>query len=360
MNAASPSRLAGKLLVTGFDGPILTTSTADALARGERAGCILFKRNMPSAAATRALNDSIRRASGRTPLIAVDEEGGRVSRLPPGEPRLPPMRVLGAIGDPELAQLAGRAVGARLSELGFNLDFAPVLDVDSNPANPVIGDRSFGASPKLVAQLGLAFADGLNAARVLACGKHFPGHGDTDKDSHFDLPVVRHSRDRLDRVELAPFREAARRGLDAIMSAHVVIEAIEPNVPATFSHRAMTELLRGELGFQGALFSDDLEMRAVSALRSAEESAVLSIMAGCDILLVCKEEEIADRVHAALVREIEKSPAFAERAADAARRSDALVHKASVLEASRHDGAPSLHDVLSEIEEAIGRSTVVP
>lgn len=342
------SSLAGALLVTGFDGPTLTGRSAEALTRGERAGLILFKRNLPDVAGTLALTAAIRAATpaGLPALVAVDEEGGRVSRLPPGEPRLGPMRALGARGDEALVHDAGHAVGARLFELGFNWDFAPILDVDSNPANPVIGDRSFSRDPAEVARLALAFARGLNAGGVLACGKHFPGHGDTDKDSHFDLPVVRHDRARLDALELLPFRRAAEAGLESIMSAHVVMEAIDARVPATFARSAMTTLLREELGFRGVLVSDDLEMKAVAADHAPEESALIAIGAGCDLLLVCKEEDAADACHAALTREIEKSAAFRARASEAAGRVAALRDRARTLGEMRRPG-PSIAEVLA-------------
>lgn len=365
MTTPSPRSIAGQLLVTGFDGASLTARTRSALERGERAGCILFKRNLPSIEATRALTRSIHEAAAAhgadsPALVAIDEEGGRVSRLPPGELRLPPMRMFGAIGDADLVRDAGRALGARLLELGFNLDFAPILDVDSNPNNPVIADRSFGSTPEQVTELGLALAEGLTLGGVLACGKHFPGHGDTDKDSHFDLPVIRHDRARLDAVELAPFRAAARAGIDSIMSAHVVIDAIDASVPATFSRRAMTDLLRTELGFEGVLVSDDLEMRAVSALEPPEESSRIAVLAGCDLLLICKDEDSADRAHEALTREIEGSAAFRERAVQAATR---VARMRAVAAERAQRGATvgrSLSDILETIEDAIGRSTVVP
>lgn len=363
MSQDAAARTAGRLLVTGFDGPELSARTREALRRGERAGCILFKRNLDSAEQTRALTASIQAASASRALVAIDEEGGRVSRLPAGEARLPPMRMLGVLGDAELVFDAGRAIGARLFQLGFNLDFAPILDVDSNPANPVIGDRSFGASPERVAQLAVAFARGLNAGGVLSCGKHFPGHGDTDKDSHFDLPVIRHDRARLDRVELLPFRAASAHNMDSIMSAHVVIEALEPGEPATFSKRAMTDLLRGELGFQGVLVSDDLEMRAVSARCDAGEAALRAVRAGCDLLLVCKSEDEADRAHAALVAEIAASSAFAARAEEAGARVDRMRARAAELAMRGPQQGADLEQVLSRIADAgasLGRPTVIP
>jgi len=251
---------------------------------------------------------------------------------------------------------AGQALGRHLLALGFNLNFAPILDVDSNPQNPVIGDRSFSPKPDEVARLAIALAEGLTQGGVLACGKHFPGHGDTDKDSHFDLPVIRHERAHLDEIELVPFRAASAAGLDSMMSAHIVVEALARGTVATFSHAVMTKLLRDDLGFRGALFSDDLEMRAVSAGTGPEESAVLSIAAGCDLVLVCKDEEFADRAFEALVKEIEKSAAFRERANEAAARSRELAQKAAEREAAPPMPGPSLAEVVGEIEARASRT----
>ncbi|NUO53510.1 MAG: beta-N-acetylhexosaminidase, partial [Polyangiaceae bacterium] len=331
-------RLAGSLLVTGFDGPKLSARTERALARGERAGVILFRRNAPDVASIASIAAAVQ--ATRPPeeidplLVAIDEEGGRVSRLPAPEVKLPPMRLVGRIGSADLARRSGFAVGARLCALGVNLDFAPILDVDSNPNNPVIGDRSFSSNPGVVAELALAFAQGLRDGGVLPCGKHFPGHGDTDKDSHHDLPVLTHDRGRLDAIELVPFRAACKAGIESIMSAHVVVRAFDPNVPATLSSSMMTDLLRTQLGFGGVLISDDLEMRAVAATYPVEESAVRAVLAGCDLLLVCSDEDLADRAHAALATEIEASSTFASRAREAAGRVQTLRARARTLAAS--------------------------
>jgi beta-N-acetylhexosaminidase len=236
-----------------------------------------------------------------------------VRRLPAPALALPPMRRLGQHGDPELARRVGSVLGRELSALGFNLDFAPVLDVDSNPKNPIIGDRAFSDDPNQVARLARAFARGLNDAGVLACGKHFPGHGDTDRDSHLDLPVVRHDRKHLDAVELPPFRAASHAGLPALMTAHVVYEGLDPGVVATLSHKISTQLLRSELGFGGVLFSDDLEMKAVADRYPIGKIAVAAIAAGCDALLVCKDPERAAQAHDALTERAEHDDAFAAR-----------------------------------------------
>jgi beta-N-acetylhexosaminidase len=316
--------LSGELLVSGFEGTVLDAPLEAALRSGRRAGVILFRRNIESLEQVAALNARIARSAGDVPLlVSVDQEGGRVERLKAPFPELPPMRELGRAGDVRRIEDAGQTVGRALAELGFTLDFAPVLDVDSNPDNPVIGDRAFSDDPAAVARLAGAFARGLAAGGVLACGKHFPGHGDTDTDSHLDLPFVRHDAARLRSVELAPFAALAGE-LPALMSAHVVYDALDPGVPATLSHRIATELLRGELGFRGVLFSDDLEMRALADRYTVEEAAIGAIAAGCDVLLVCRDAELADRAHEALCREAERSDAFRARCEEAAARSRGL------------------------------------
>lgn len=317
-------KLCGQLLVGGFDGTELPPRYAKALREGRRAGAILFRRNFEGGVhAAARLCAALRDASGpdRPPFIGVDQEGGRVARLGPPVLALPPMRALGALGDLDLVRRAAEALGAELAAIGFNLDFAPVLDVDSNPANPVIGDRAFGRDARTVTRCGVAFARGLQDRNVLACGKHFPGHGDTSVDSHFDLPVVAHSRARLDYVELPPFRAASGAGIASMMTAHVVCEALDPGVPATLSRAVCGSLLRAEIGFEGVLFSDDLEMAAIAARYPIETAAVEAIWAGCDALLVCKDEDAQDRAHEALVRRAERDARFRDRCVEAATRS---------------------------------------
>jgi beta-N-acetylhexosaminidase len=314
------SELCGHLIVGGFDGPSLSERYARALREGRRAGAILFRRNLPELDVAAELCQSIARVSRFPPFIGVDQEGGRVTRLPAPFLTLPPMRALTALGDVDLVRRAASAVAAELSALGFNLDFAPVLDVDSNPDNPIIGDRAFSRDPELVARYALAFAQGLADEGVLACGKHFPGHGDTSVDSHVALPVLAHDRAQLDKVELIPFRAAARARMPTLMTAHVVCEGVDPGVPATLSTRISTDLLRRELGFEGVLFSDDLEMAAVAARYPIDHSAVEAIRAGCDVLLVCKDEDLQDQAHEALVREAERDASFRARCEEAAQR----------------------------------------
>ncbi len=314
--------LCGQLLVGGFEGHTLTASFAEALGKGERGGAVLFRRNLtPDIHATARLNASIRDAcrADLPPLIAVDQEGGRVARL--GSPLLvlPPMREIGRTGDPLFVARVAEAQATELAALGFTMNFAPVLDVHTRAENPIIGDRAFASTPEAVALLGVAYAEGLARGGVLACGKHFPGHGDTTTDSHFDLPVVAHDRARLEAVELPPFRAAASAGIAALMTAHVLFPALDPAVPATLS-RAVCTHLRREIGFRGVLISDDLEMKAVADRFGIEETAVRSIDAGCDLILVCRDEALQARAHAALVDRAARDGAFRARCVEAADR----------------------------------------
>lgn len=314
----------GRLIFGGFAGTSLPARFMRALVDGRRAGAIVFGRNVEGPEQVAALNGQVLEAGG---MVAVDQEGGPVARLKDPVLKLPPMRRLGFIDDPGLTERVAHALGTQLRSLGFSIDFAPVLDVDSNPDNPVIGDRSFGSEPDVVTRHGLAFARGLQAAGIAACGKHFPGHGDTDVDSHLALPVVARSREVFDAVELAPFRAAAQTDLAAVMSAHVVYRGPEgDSAPATLDPRFATALLREELGFDGVLFSDDLEMGALSKTLglAIEDAAVAAVRAGCDAVLICSDEEAQDCAFEALVRETERDAGFAARVTEAAGRIDAL------------------------------------
>ena len=317
--------MAGNVMVCGFSGTEAPPTIHSWLGEEAVAGLILFKRNIDDLHQATALIDSC--VEGTDPvnpiLVGVDQEGGRVARF--GDPiiRLPAMRTLAAAEDARLTRDAASVLGRQLRAIGVNLDFAPVLDVDTNPDNPVIGDRAFGRTPGAVIEHALAFADGLHAGGVLSCGKHFPGHGDTDLDSHVALPTLRHDRGRLEEVELQPFRAAAGR-LPSLMTAHVVFEAVDPDVPATMSRTVIAELLRNDVGFEGAVFSDDLEMKAITDRYSIEEAGVLAIEAGCDLLLVCSDLEAAARLRETLATEADRSEPFRARLAEARARANAL------------------------------------
>ena len=279
----------------GFHGKAASPEVLELVRRGVY-GVVLFARNVEDAEQVAALVAELKRAAGRPLLVAVDQEGGRVARLraPQGFTELPPMRALGDTGDEVLARDAGLLLGRELRAVGIDQDFAPVVDVDTNPANPVIGDRSLSRDPEIVGRLGTALALGLQAAGVAACAKHFPGHGDTSQDSHHDLPRLPHALERLERVELAPFRALARAGVASVMTAHVVFEALDRRRPATLSPEVM-RLLRDRVGFEGCAISDDLEMKAVAEHFPLEEAAPGSVAAGVDALLVCHRTEVQHR-----------------------------------------------------------------
>ncbi len=318
-------RLCGQLIVGGFSGETLPDSYRDALAAGERGGAILFRRNIRSLDQTASLCDAITRAGGSgataPPFVAVDQEGGRVSRLPAPFTVLPPMRTLGEIDDIALTAHAGKVIANELGALGFNLNFAPVMDVDSNPKNPIIGDRAFGRDARTVMRHGVAFLRGLQDGGVLACAKHFPGHGDTSLDSHLELPTVDCDEARLMQTEIPPFRAASGAGVAAMMTAHVVYPALDPDVPATFSRTICSSLLRRQMAFEGVLFSDDLEMGAIANHHGVGHAAVEAIWAGCDVLLICKDESLQDQALKALVDKAQGNSAFRERCEQAVQRS---------------------------------------
>jgi Beta-glucosidase-related glycosidases len=313
-----------RLLLVGFPGREVDGDLGGLIDAGVL-GAILFGRNVGTAAETALLLRALKSRAGRPFPVAVDQEGGRVARLR-GAPytALPPMRAIGQRGDPELARRVGRLLAFELRATGFDWDFAPVLDVDSNPANPVIGDRSFGAGPAEVARLGVALAEGMEHGGVASCGKHFPGHGDTFQDSHLTLPVLEHGLERLEAVELVPFAAYSRAGLASVMTAHVRFPALGEDVVATVSRRAMTGLLRERLGFQGLVVSDDLEMKAIA---DPEVAAVEAVRAGVDVLLVCHHAAVQHRVLDALVAAVRKGHLPEERLRDAHARIDALVKR---------------------------------
>jgi len=304
---------------------------------------ILFKRNLELAVepggllpqevcdldALDALSRELHRAApdGTPALISVDQEGGLVQRVRAPATQWPPMRAHDGFAPPEDAELAaevGRALGGELRALGFDIDFAPVLDVHTNPANPVIGDRAFGTEPEAAARRALAFARGLDEAGVLSCGKHFPGHGDTHTDSHLELPRIDHPWERLERVELLPFLRAAAAELPMIMTAHVVFAALDPDRPATLSPAVVTGLLRQRLGYRGVIVSDDLTMRAIADHMGVDAAAVAAIRAGCDVLLVCRGDEAQEAAEAGLLREAERDAGLRRKIGEAAARVRAM------------------------------------
>jgi len=313
-----------RLVVTGLDGPRLDARSRRRLERLAPGGVILFRRNVVDPEQVRALTREVRAILGPRAIVSLDQEGGRVQRLRAPFAEWPPMRRIGAAGSPALAREVGRALGREVAAAGFDCDFAPVLDVDSNPANPVIGDRSFHSEPAAVARTALAFAAGLRDAGLLACGKHFPGHGDTAVDSHHALPVVRRSLRSLERLELVPFRAAIRARLPMLMTAHVVYTALDRGRPATLSPAILRGLLRERMGFRGVLATDDLGMHALDAFGSRADVGAAAVSAGCDLLLACGSLELGEEVAAGLEAAWRRGALDPGHVAEAFARLDAL------------------------------------
>ncbi len=303
-------RKLGQRFLAGFHGHEASSEIRSLIRDFGIGHVILFARNVDSPAQVARLCGELqelnRRVDSDIPLlIAVDQEGGRVARLREPWTVWPPLRALGRIGDERLAQEMGAALAAELGACGIRWNMAPVVDVDTNPNNPIINDRSFGEVPEIVGRLGVALSRGLEAGGVASCAKHFPGHGDTDIDSHLELPSVGHSRSRLEDIELRPFRDMIEAGIASIMTAHVLVREWDDGFPATLSPVVIGELLRGQMGYRGVVVSDDLEMRAIAKHWDVGEAAVKAASAGCDVLAVCATAELQVRALEALIHATE-------------------------------------------------------
>ncbi|MDQ6781737.1 MAG: glycoside hydrolase family 3 protein, partial [Candidatus Eremiobacteraeota bacterium] len=320
------------LLMAGFDGLDLVGLPDDL--PGTLAGVILFKRNLHDRAQVRALTDMLydawagaqaARRGAPGPLIAVDQEGGTVSRLSGIGTTTPSAMALGATGDPMATHSMYGIIGRELSALGFNCDFAPVADVNNDAANPVIGIRAFGEQPAQVAQHVAAAVRGLHAAGIAATAKHFPGHGDTTVDSHHALPEIAHDLERLRTIELPPFRAAIEAGVDAIMTAHILFPALAGDgAPATLSRPVLTGLLRQELGFEGVICTDCMEMHAIESGFAPERSAVMAVAAGADLVLFSHQSAKLRTALQALQRALDEGELDPAQLEDSLRRVERL------------------------------------
>jgi beta-N-acetylhexosaminidase len=303
-------RRVGQRFMVGFEGLGASADVKALIREFGVGGVALFSRNVAGpeqvADLVRELQSAARDAGHETPLlVAADQEGGRVARLKDPWTRWPPARAVGRAGSEETARKMGEALAAELKACGIRYDFAPCVDVDTNPKNPVIGDRSFGDDPDLVGRLGAAIVRGLQENGVAACAKHFPGHGDTDLDSHLDLPSVEHPRSRLEDVELRPFRKAIEEGVATVMASHLLVREIDDVLPAVLSPKLVNGLLRRELGFTGLVVTDDLAMGAVAKHWTPAQISVLAAKAGCDLLELCKGHDAQVEAIEALIRAVE-------------------------------------------------------
>ena len=312
--------LVARLFLGGLPGPTLDPETRRLYAEIPFAGVTLFRANAARPAAMRALARDLHALDrAAPPLVAIDHEGGRVHRLAPPFTHFPAAAIVAAAGTPAVRAVA-TAMGRELAAIDVDLTFAPVLDVASNPANPIIGDRAYGTTPDAAAKHALTTFRALRATGLLTCGKHFPGHGDTATDSHLELPVVPRTRRSLATTELPSFQRAVAARVPMLMTAHVHYPALDPKLPATLSPTILTRLLRGRFGFRGVIASDDLEMRAIADQWGPGEAAVKALAAGCDLLLFCHRQDWLRTAVEAVERAVSRGQLAEARVTEAYRR----------------------------------------
>ncbi|TNJ66744.1 beta-N-acetylhexosaminidase [Paenibacillus hemerocallicola] len=325
----------GQMLHCGFHGYEPGEDIARLIRERHIGGVILFARNVRDVRQVAAMNAEFQRIAleaGVPPLtIAIDQEGGMVARLTDGVALMPGNMAIAAGGEPQAAYEAARVTGEELRALGINLNYAPVLDVNVNPGNPVIGVRSYGESPELVGEYGVRAIRGLQEAGVTATAKHFPGHGDTDVDSHLDLPTIAHGRERIYGIELAPFVRAIEEGIDAIMSSHIYFPSFETEKrPVTLSRNVLTGLLREELGFDGVIMTDCMEMKAIADHYGTVAAAVLAVEAGADCVLISHRHDLQEEAIEALVAAVESGRLSEARIDESVERLLAMKRKRGV------------------------------
>ncbi|HHU31550.1 MAG: beta-N-acetylhexosaminidase [Zhaonellaceae bacterium] len=296
----------GQLVMVGVDGYEHDENSKHLIKNYHVGGFVLLKQNIKNLEQMLDLINSLKKANSvnKIPLfLAIDEEGGRISRLPQEFAKIPSSKAIGEINNGEISYQVGSIIGEELKMLGLNMNFAPVLDINSNAENPVIGDRAFGDKPGIVSKLGIQTMKGLQEQNIVSVVKHFPGHGDTSVDSHYGLPIVNNDLDRLESFELLPFYEAVKNGADAVMIAHIMLPKIDANSPATFSKTIINDILRNKMDFEGVVITDDMTMGAINDNFDLGKAAVESIKAGSDIILVChdfaKEEAVLKALYEA-------------------------------------------------------------
>lgn len=316
LSAMTTEEKVGQLLIAGFYETQAGEEARSYLQDCHVGGLILYGRNVESAQQLTDLTNGLKALAGDgVPLfLSTDQEGGLVERMPPEIQRLPNAY---DVSDPASF---GAALGAECAAFGLNTDFAPVMDIWSNPNNTVIGKRAFGSDAETVTERGLACLTAMEESGTIPVIKHFPGHGDTDTDSHVGLPVVDKTREELLEMELLPFQTAIDAGAPAVMVGHILMTQIDPDRPATLSYEVVTSLLREELGFDGVVFTDDLTMGAITQNYGLGEAAVLAVEAGCDVLLVCHEAGSVEEVYTALLDAVDTGRISVDRLDQSVRR----------------------------------------
>lgn len=319
----------GQMVIAGLEGTSLREADRALIRDYGIGGVIFYADNTRSAAQTQQFTAEVRAANprGALPLfVSVDQEGGRVARLK-GVAKVPTAAAIGAKNDPAYARSIGEQLGEQLRSQGFNLDYTPVLDVNSNPDNPVIGDRSFGSDANQVSKIALPVMEGLESKKIIPVVKHFPGHGDTSVDSHIALPVVNKSLAQLEKLELIPFKKAIADGADVVMIAHILLPKLDEKYPSSMSKAVITDLLRGKLGFEGVVMTDDMTMGAIAENYGLSDAAVRSVQAGSDIVLVAHGADQAIETIQAIKKAVESGQISEQRINESAARIVALKQK---------------------------------
>lgn len=308
VNSMTLDEKIGQLLVFGLDGTVMDEHVKEMIEKNNIGGFILFGNNISDENQTVELLNSLKRTNAQNSIplfLATDEEGGMVSRLPDSFSKLPNAKKIGDMNDRNISLEYGKILGARIKELGFNMNFAPVLDINSNPNNPVIGNRAFGSDVDTVVDNGLQVMRGINSEKVISVVKHFPGHGDTNTDSHIDLPVIDKEINELENLELVPFKEAINTDADGIMIAHILFQKLDAHNPSTLSYDIINGLLREKLSYDGVVISDDMTMGAIADNYTIEEASVKFLKAGGDLLLICHGYENQINVLNRIKQEVE-------------------------------------------------------
>lgn len=309
LNSMTTEEKIGQLVLVGLDGTEPNEHTRKLIETYHVGGFIFYKYNIVNTKQALDMFNNLKRmnAVNKAPLwMSVDEEGGRVTRLPDELIKMPTNQRIGQVNSNELSGQIGQLMGSQLASYGLNMTFAPVLDVNSNPNNPVIGDRSFGNNIDIVSKLGIATMKGIQSEDVVPVVKHFPGHGDTLVDSHKGLPVIKHSIERLRKLEFVPFRNAIHQGAEVVMIAHLSLPKIDPDYPSSMSEIIVNDILRNELGFKGVVITDDMTMGAIEQNVEIGEASVQAVLAGVNIVLVGHEEAKGTRVLKALTSAVNK------------------------------------------------------
>lgn len=315
----------GQMLMVGVPGKSIAEGAEKIIEKYMPGSVIFFGYNLDGESEIKKFTEDLQKASLRfsgIPLfISIDQEGGRVRRIQDGVTLFPGNMAFGVVNDEDLVYDAARVLGIQLRRLGVNMNLAPVLDVNNNPHNPVINTRAFGSRSDVVSDMGKAYIEGIQSSMCIAVGKHFPGHGDTDKDSHITLPVIPYNMKRLEKIEFPPFEEAIDADVECIMTAHIAYPGIiKDDSPATISEKFLTEILRKEMDFEGVIITDDLEMDAISEMMTMGEAAVKSVLAGTDIVLISTHGGNIEKVFTSLKNAVKEGRVSAERIDKSVRR----------------------------------------